>query len=83
MPACWAAMSAPLAGAVGVEGVEEEAAVALLPQRGDDGVGDELGPAGGGLVDDFEAQAALVAMRQLAGTRAAQLREAWISPMLT
>jgi hypothetical protein len=39
--------------AVGVEGVEEEAAVALLPQRGDDGVGDELGPAGGGLVDDF------------------------------
>ena len=36
-----------------VEGVEEEAAVALLPQRGDDGVGDELGPAGGGLVDDF------------------------------
>ena len=30
-----------------------------------------------------EAQAALVAMRQLAGTRAAQLREAWISPMLT
>lgn len=30
-----------------------------------------------------EAQAALLAMRQSAGTRAAQLREGWTSPMLT